>query len=184
MKYLDKVIRNWRTQVSGRYVRERDSVLDIGCFDGYLFRKFEQKKLTNCIGVDPLLDEDIHTENYQLLKGNFPDALPADKKFDTITMLVVLEHIPRSQQNNLSEEFYGRLNDKGRVIITVPSPAVDKILDVLMTLKLIDGMSLDEHFGFHPNEVIDLFQEDQFTLLSREKFQFGLNNLFVFEKVS
>ncbi|MEM6877868.1 MAG: methyltransferase domain-containing protein [Bacteroidota bacterium] len=182
MKYLDKVIRKWRTVVSGRYIRNGDSVLDIGCFDGYLFKKNADKKLVNCIGIDPLLSENVYSENYQLLQGYFPDAVPESHTFDTITLLAVLEHIPRHQQLKLSDEFFQLLNKKGRVIITVPSPKVDKILDAMTALKLVDGMSLDEHFGFSPNEVEYCFRKDQFKLLHKEKFQLGLNNLFVFEK--
>jgi predicted SAM-dependent methyltransferase len=98
-------------------------------------------------------------------------------------MLAVLEHIPREEQVQLSKEFYHYLEAKGRVIITVPSSFVDHILWVLSKLRLVDGMSLGEHYGFKANETPALFNLEQFKLIKHKKFQLGLNNLFVFEKI-
>ena len=67
-------------------------------------------------------------------------------------------------------------------MITVPSPLVDRILDVMTALGLSKGMSLEEHFGFEPSEVKPLFLGCGFELLFHKRFQLGLNNLFVFVK--
>ena len=75
------------------------------------------------------------------------------------------------------------LNKNGRIIITVPSPQVDSILSVLQRFKIVDGMSVDEHYGFDPSQTETLFMEPKFKLIHKESFQLGLNNLFVFEKV-
>jgi len=74
------------------------------------------------------------------------------------------------------------LSDNGQLIVTVPHPFVDKILEGLMLLKLIDGQALEEHHGFDPKSLVTLLAK-HLQLKSRKTFQFGLNNLFVFEKI-
>ena len=74
------------------------------------------------------------------------------------------------------------LSDNGRLIVTIPHPFVDKILDVLMFMKMIDGQAVDEHHGFDPKSLVDIFSND-LRLTSKTTFQLGLNNLYVFEKI-
>jgi hypothetical protein len=52
----------------------------------------------------------------------------------------------------------------------------------LKFLKLIDGMSLEEHHGYEVNQTAKIFPAEYFRLLKRTTFQLGLNNLFVFER--
>jgi hypothetical protein len=75
------------------------------------------------------------------------------------------------------------LTPGGRVVITVPALMVDKILEILLALKLVDGMSLDEHHGFLPEEVPDIFLPEGLKLIKMQKFQLGLNHLYIFERV-
>jgi hypothetical protein len=70
----------------------------------------------------------------------------------------------------------------GRVVITVPSLMVDRILSILLVLRLVDGMSLEEHHGFSPDELPEIFLPEGFRLGKAQKFQLGLNNLFIFER--
>lgn len=184
MKFLDRVLRDWRIQKCMPFVRANDKVLDIGCFDGHLFEKLKFKPIQKSIGLDPLLTDIIEKDNYTLIPGVFPDNLPENEGFDCIILLAVLEHIPRGTQKNISADFYHVLVKSGRVIITVPSPFVDRILWVLSKLHLIDGMSLDEHYGFKIKEIPQLFETNKYKLIKHKKFQLGLNNLFVFEKLT
>lgn len=59
---------------------------------------------------------------------------------------------------------------------------MDDILRWLSASKLIDGMSLEEHYGFEIENTVELFCEPLFRLAHRSTFQLGLNNLFVFER--
>lgn len=171
MKYLDKFLRDWRIRVAGEYVRSNDKILDIGCFDGHLFEALKPKHIQPSIGLDPLIDETKKLNEHRLISGRFPDAISESTTFDCITMLAVLEHIPREEQQQYNETFFNCLNPSGRIIITVPSPFVDQILWVLRKLNLVDGMSLDEHYGFKTKEVFLLFDSEKFRLLTHKKFQ-------------
>ena len=47
---------------------------------------------------------------------------------------------------------------------------------------MIDGMSVEEHYGFDPARTEAIFAPPDFRLVERRRFQLGLNNLYVFEK--
>jgi 2-polyprenyl-3-methyl-5-hydroxy-6-metoxy-1,4-benzoquinol methylase len=182
MTFLDRFLRDWRIKKCLPYITNGSRVLDIGCFDETLLEKLTAKNIKNSIGIDPLLDSVSEKESYSLIPGQFPSAIPEGMVFDCITMLAVLEHMPKNVQETLSDRCHQLLADKGRVIITVPSPKVDDILTFLKKLNLIEGMSLEEHYGFKTEDVPHLFKSDKFRLLRHQKFQLGLNNLYVFEK--
>jgi hypothetical protein len=99
-----------------------------------------------------------------------------------VTLLAVLEHIPRDRQALVASACFAALRPGGRAILTVPGRGVDSILAVLRFLRLVDGMALGEHFGFDARETPQVFQAAGFRLLHYSRFQLGLNHLFVFEK--
>ena len=182
MKLLDRYLRNMRIKKAKAFIRNNDSILDIGSADGVMFEKL-RTLIGKSAGVDPTLKEKIEKDLYTLYPGYFPEACPEEGAFNIITMLAVLEHIPTSQQAQMALNCHKFLKPKGRLIITVPSPQVDYILDLLLKLKLIDGMSLEEHYGFIPEHTEQIFTAPFFKLVKKQKFQFGLNNLFVFERL-
>jgi len=171
-----------RIQKAKKYIKSGAYVLDIGCYDGIMFRKLGTH-ISGGVGIDPLLTKVIQGDTYQLFPGKFPDDLPGyEHTFDAIVVLAVLEHIPREQQKSFASACLNALKPSGVVIVTVPSPSVDRILAVLMWLRLIDGMSLEEHYGFDPVMVPNIFNIEGFRLLTRDRFQFGLNYCFVFQR--
>jgi 2-polyprenyl-3-methyl-5-hydroxy-6-metoxy-1,4-benzoquinol methylase len=182
MKALDVYLQNVRIAQAKRFIKKGDIILDIGSHDGVMFEKF-QDIISKGLGIDPLLPAVVEGKNYKLIPGYFPNVCPDDERYDVITMLAVLEHIPSDNQKQLAKDCAKHLNKGGRVVITVPSPQVDIILDVLTTLRIIDGMSIHEHYGFKPSDTLTIFDPADFKLLHKESFQFGLNNLFVFEKL-
>jgi len=181
MKAIDKYLQDVRISKARKYIRENDTVLDIGTGDGNMFEKW-RGYIKSGVGIDPLLTAKTENNFYTLLPGYFPDACPVGTTYDVITMLAVLEHIPASIQEVIAERCFGLLNKNGRIIITVPSPKVDLILNILKWVKLADGMSLEEHYGFKPEFTPQIFSDKYFELTCRKMFQLGLNNLFVFKK--
>lgn len=180
MKALDRYLRNVRIAKARRFLNKGDVVVDVGCADGSMFEKWSETTAYG-YGVDPILEKEVSRPGFVLYPGHFPDALPSIE-CDLITMLAVLEHIPPDRQATLQEACYEMLNPGGRVVITVPSPRVDAILGILSALKMVDGMSLEEHYGFDPEATRALFTEPRFKLVHASSFQFGLNNLFVFAR--
>ena len=102
-----------------------------------------------------------------------------DERFDVITLLAVVEHIPENELHKVADTCWNHLTPGGRVIITVPHPFVDKILDVLKFFRIIKGLSLEEHHGFNPEVLPDIF--NRWKLIKKERWELGCNYLFIFE---
>ncbi len=179
MKQIDRLAQNWRIDKARSFIAAGDRVLDIGCADGALFLRLGGL-IGEGIGLDPDMTDREVGPNFRLLKGMFPADLPDDRPFDVITMLAVLEHIPRDQQVGLAADCAESLAPGGRLIISVPAGAVDPIASALTTIGVGDGMSLHQHYGFKSSEVVPLFTGAGLELLARRRFQLGLNHLFVF----
>lgn len=184
MKLIDKIIRTWRVNVALKHLPEEStSVLDIGCDDGFLLRKLGPKILRRD-GVDPRLTSDVYVDGATLTKDHFPHCVEKNVilgPYDAIFALAVFEHFSEQDINSSAKIIPHILSPQGRLIVTVPHPIVDNILDVLIFLRLIDGQATEEHHGFDPDDLV-IFFSDTLKLIKRERFQFGLNNVFIFEK--
>jgi 2-polyprenyl-3-methyl-5-hydroxy-6-metoxy-1,4-benzoquinol methylase len=149
---LDRLLQRWRIAVAAPWIPPGARVLDVGCADGRLFEVLRDRIAG---GVD---------------------------KFDAITMLAVLEHMPASSFAAVGAAAARLLRDGGRLIVTVPEPAVDRIVELLQLLRLAEGMSLEQHHGFSPAETRGIFEPHGLRIVRHRRFQLGLNNLFVFER--
>ena len=185
MKIIDLLLQKWRMSKVLKHIPVCSRLLDIGCFKGELF-EFLNNHLHSGVGIDPLfnnLPRKNLSENVTLINGYFPKDIPTGiEKFDVITILAVFEHIPNEISQNFISSCYSLLNSNGLVILTVPSPIVDKILIILSKLRLIEGMSLEEHHGLSLENITEAFYKNNFKLLKHSTFQFGMNNLFIFNK--
>jgi SAM-dependent methyltransferase len=181
MKALDRFIQRWRMRQALGFIPDGARVIDIGAHEGELFLALGER-LREGFGIEPLRRDVLRGSRFTIAPGFFPATRPQVGDWDVVTMLAVLEHIPTTEQAGLATACHELLRPGGRVIITVPARAVDQILAGLRFLRLIDGMSLEEHHGFEPADTERIFCIPRFRLLHRSKFQAGLNHLFVFER--
>lgn len=181
MNKVDRLLQNWRIRKAARWIPAGARVLDVGCFDDSLFRHLGPR-LGRGTGLDPRLEQSVTGSRFRLLRGHFPEAAVDDSPYDVITMLAVLEHARPGDIERWASACHQLLAPGGLVVATVPSPRVDAILEVLTTLKIVDGMALEEHHGFDPATLLPAFGNAGFTLVRHDRFQLGLNNLFVFER--
>lgn len=182
MTGLDRFIQRWRMRQALRFLPGPARVVDIGAHEGELFHALGDR-LERGFGVEPLRQAPLVGEKFTVEPGYFPATRPAEGGWDAVTMLAVLEHVPRDQQAALAAACHDVLRPGGRVIVTVPAQTVDHILAVLRALRLVHGMSLEEHYGFEPADTLRVFAPPAFRLVHRSRFQLGLNHLFVFERV-
>ena len=95
------------------------SILDIGCGDSYFDYQLldNNKNINKLYGIDIYAKDEYKDGNYIVL--NNYDKLK-NKKFDTIIMLDVIEHIENDAEF-LENTVNKLLNKNGKVIITVPA---------------------------------------------------------------
>lgn len=180
-KALDRFLESLRFTKAKPHIPREARLLDIGAGDG-AFLSSLNGYIQSGVGIDPILTHDMELwETCHLVPGRFPqDFGGCEPLFDVITLLAVIEHIPTAELTTLAEACWKMLVPKGRVIITVPHPCVDNILNILKTLRIIEGLSIEEHHGFNPEELPYIF--NRWTLLKKERFELGCNYLFIFEK--
>lgn len=181
MKKLDYFLQNWRYSVVEPYIPAGCEILDIGGHNGSLLLRIKDKiKKGYCI--DPLI-QPFKDNKLEFIKGKLNKKLPfSDSSFNVITMLAVFEHLGKKREFAISEA-YRLLKEEGIVILTIPDKFVDNILKLLTILKLIDGISIEEHDNYEVSETPEIFAKQGFMLKKWQKFQLGLNNLFIFEKL-
>ena len=185
MKFLDRVLRYWRVKVAlNNCPKKMDNVFDIGCDDGYLLQRLSRITKRQD-GVDPRLSVDSISPDSEMKKGYFPadiEDYQMQGTYDAIFALAVFEHFSENDIQQSASVISRMLSSEGRLIITVPHPFVDKILDILLFLHLIEAETLEEHHGFDPNELLTYFFKT-LRLVKRKRFQFRLNNIFIFENI-
>ena len=192
MTPLDRALQWLRVREALPHIPEDSRLLDIGCADGHLLRA-AGGRLREGVGIDPDApaaraagDGERRAPNvptkFPILRGAFPDDFRLPGPFDVITMLAVFEHFSEADQPRVVEACRALLRPGGRVVITVPAPKVDRIVDVLRTLRLAHGMDIDAHHGFAPEEIPQRF--GGFKVVRHDLFEFGLNHLYVLEKTA
>lgn len=183
MKAADRILQRWRIAVAAPWIPTGARVLDVGCADGALFRVL-RGKIGGGVGLDPNAPAAAEHDGVRYIRGIFPADAPTDPadRFDALTMLAVIEHLPEGSHAAVGEAAARLVREGGRLIATVPEPAVDRIVHLLQRLGLAEGMELHEHHGFGTARTRAIFEPAGFRLLRHRRFQLGLNNLFVFER--
>jgi 2-polyprenyl-3-methyl-5-hydroxy-6-metoxy-1,4-benzoquinol methylase len=181
MRQLDRQLQRMRIARVLPYIKPGARVLDIGCADGALYRR--APALSRYVGVDPEAPADAPGPNARFVQSTFPaPAIGDHEQFDVIAALAVLEHIPREAQTGFATACAGHLSANGYLVISVPSPAVDAIIDALKRARLLDGMREDQHWGFDPSTTLSIFEAQGIGLHHHQRFELGLNHLFVLQR--
>ncbi len=182
MNKLDRLLQFWRIRVASKSILPGSTVLDIGCHKGELFMYLDSDLGTG-IGIDPGLEEEVIMGRYSLYPGIFPDDMTSTDRFDVITVLATLEHIPEQRLSSFVKSCFFYLKRGGLIIITVPSILTYRLLPVLKAIGIIEGMSLDELTMLKPGDVPGLFPTEQFQVVTIKQFQVRFNNLIVLSRL-
>jgi SAM-dependent methyltransferase len=160
----------------------RGRVLDVGCGDNMLLRLYRQRNsdqaANESIGADVTAwaDDVMLIEN--AAKIDFPDS-----SFDTVSYIACLNHIP--ERVDAMKEASRLLKPGGRVVATMIGSFVGKIGHALW------WYSEDKERDMHPDELMGMDVRDVTALMEgaglkvteHRRFGYGLNNLFVAEKL-
>lgn len=163
----------------------RGKVLDVGCGP---HNKFIKHVYTNGLGVDffPYKGIDLIYED--------PTNLPYDdESFDTITLIAVGGHIPKHLREPEFREFARILKSGGRLVMTEGEPITqflhhkwvyifDKTFGTNVDVDTERGMEKDEEYCMPHKEIYSYLNKNGLRYIKTERFQWGLNNIFIAEK--
>jgi len=105
------------------------SILDIGCFSGTFLSMISQHKMSEQIGVDILKEQiDFANQNYATSYRKFYLIENLKKmeeiynmQFDYVSIIEVIEHLNKSEIEDLIKMAYKKLKVGGKLIITTPN---------------------------------------------------------------
>lgn len=165
----------------------KGKVLDVGCGPGNLFiNGFIGKE--NGIGIDVFPYKNIG----KLVKDM--ENLPFnDRSFDTVTLIAVGGHIPKSKRKKEFKEFARVLKKGGLLIMTEGEPITQYLghkwwhfYYALIGKKEMDferGMEKDEEYCMPYKELISYLTIPPLKFIKRKRFMWGLNNIYIAEKM-
>jgi 2-polyprenyl-3-methyl-5-hydroxy-6-metoxy-1,4-benzoquinol methylase len=145
-----------------------DRVLEVGTDHGEFLEAFADHG-EGSIGVDPHVSP-CWTSTFALTRGDFPDAVEGLGRFDAIVMMSALHHTSSDQLAAWASTIAYLLEPGGRFIATVPSRFVSFALH-----GDIDTMA-------DPQHALAAMTGAGLFLKAHRRFQFGLNNLYVFQR--
>ncbi len=178
----------YRNQLALKHIpQESNDLLDFGGGYGYLIRH------AHCLKAVSIDEKAILTINRDH-QGNvvseesaegflFVDKLPFDDEcFDCITAVAILEHIKDIKK--ILQEFNRILRNGGTLIITTPTGIVNRILPFLDkgSSQLRGKKVTEEHEHCLGIEQMQQYVQNIFRLKLYKRFQFGINQLFIYEK--
>lgn len=163
-------------------------VLDVGCGPGNYF-------INHFIGASNGLGIDIYP--YEGVENIVDDmsALPFENDlYDTVTLIAVGGHVPKSKRVAEFKEFARVLKPGGRLIMTEGEPVTQWINHkwysfyyALQGKKDMDserGMDVEEEYCMPYEEIVQYLNTHPLRLTQKIKFQWGLNNIYIAEKVN
>ena len=165
----------------------RGKVLDIGCGFGNLFiNEFIGKE--NGIGIDifPYAGVDTIVEDRI-------DIPLGDCSFDTITLIAVGGHIPKSKRVAEFKEFTRLLKPGGAIVMTEGESITQFLvhkwsrlyhgLQGHLDMDTERGMEEDEEFCMPRKELLSYLNTPPLKFVGRKRFMWGLNNVYMSIKV-
>lgn len=179
-------LREERMRAVFRFCRGR--VLDVGCGPGNRFIE-EFIGTENGVGVDCF--------SYDGVEYVVPDltCLPfADESFETVTLIAVGGHIPRSQRATEFKELARVLKTGGRLVMTEGEPITQYLVHQWVfwlhrqrgtqDMDSQRGMEHDEEFCMPRVELMNYLNTPPLCFKRRKRFMWGLNNVYVAQKNS
>jgi ubiquinone/menaquinone biosynthesis C-methylase UbiE len=105
----------------------------------------------------------------------------SNEKFDTITLLAALNHIPNREE--VLKECHRILKSEGQIIITMIPPFISKIWHFIRQPWDKDqnerGMKEGEVYGFTKKEIFNLFTKAGFIPIKDFLFMLNINRVYI-----
>jgi len=158
--FLEKFLQNYRFRIARPFLI--GDVLDFGGNEGELEKLVKGKYLA--VNYDHSVMDGVH--------------------FDTIASLAVIEHLEVGEVFDVFKKFKVILNKDGRIFLTTPTKMAKPILEFMALLGVVDKKNIEEHKHYwSEKDICELAKATGFKVKRYRKFQFGVNQLAVFEHV-
>ncbi len=180
MKSLDKVgliepmLEQLRIFKVRKYIPKGGVLVDIGCGDNMPLLKSVSSVMKKCIGID-IDTKPKKMGNISVLQMNIQKKidLPSGSA-DAITLLAVLEHLKYPE--DVLKECKRILKPGGVLLVTVPSPANEPLLNILSVFMLVRREMIHQHENyFTPKILKDMCKKVGFSSYKVELFELGFN---------
>ncbi len=156
--FLEKILQNYRFKMVKPYLI--GDILDFGGNEGELKQLVKDKYIV----------------------VNYDHSLMENISVDTIVSLAVIEHIPVKNVYEIFKKFKEILKKNGRIFLTTPTKMAKPVLEFMAFIGILDKENIAEHKHYWSKEEIeDLANKTGFIIKKYKKFQFGFNQLFIFE---
>lgn len=113
---------------------------------------------------------------------NYDHSTIENRKVDTIVSLATIEHLEVANVYEIFARFNEILSKGGHIAITTPAPSSKPVLEFMAFLGIVDRANIAEHkFYWSRKELGELAQLTGFVMTKHQQFQFGFNQLAIFE---
>ena len=153
------------------------TIIDIGC--GVPATFLATTRFGRKIGIDIRTAhesdsvESIERIVFDVTKGLLPLM---DESADVVTMLAMIEHVPRESIPTLLADIRRILRPKGLLVITSPTPFARAPLWILSMLGLISREEIRDHKGLlHAQDLTSMLESAGMSTLGQGTFEWGMN---------
>lgn len=177
-------LRDERMEIVAKYATGK--VLDIGCGPGNRF--VSEWAGEGSVGMDVYGYDGVTAVHEDMTKLPF-----ADDTFDTVTLIAVGGHIPQHVRAGEFAEIARVLKPGGLLLMTEGEPITQTVGHLwrhfsyaLIGKKDMDserGMEEDEQYCMPFDEIMGYINTPPLIFTKHEKFMWGLNNLYIAQKV-
>jgi 2-polyprenyl-3-methyl-5-hydroxy-6-metoxy-1,4-benzoquinol methylase len=156
----------------------RGTVLDIGCHHGALASEFAPEDYAGFdIDHDAIQAARRKSPNHRFYTGRLPD-----ERFETIAAVAVIEHVEDARASVAA--WLTCLKEGGRLVLTTPHQRFAWVHDAAAKVGLASKIAAADHKQFFDRDnLVQALSGLPLRLCVYRRFLFGMNQLFVFERV-
>lgn len=171
---IEPVLQWLRIWMVTPHIKDTASVVDVGCGDPPLFLNHIKGRMKSCTGID-IVAKQRKEGNLTILEQDLQKKIDLpSKSADAITLLAVLEHMKHPKE--IINECSRILRPGGCLLITVPSPKNEPLLNVLSLFFLVRREMIHQHENYFTHDTLKTLCRDAgFSSVEVRPFEFGFN---------
>lgn len=180
---LDKVIAHMRLSQVLKLVPDNSVVLDFSCGSQAFLLKHLANRISYGKGIDFGIKKEKPFENISIepMASDYGVLKRDSHKYDVITMLAVIEHVPLKDVVRLLKLLKSKLKKDGKIVMTTPTTRGQFVLELLaFKLHIISEKQILDHKKYYNKEdFVSLSKDIGMKLESYATFQIGMNSIIV-----